>query len=69
MKEKVKEIIAAIITHNAEVKNGRDYALSIEIEKAMQNELKRVLNEMYLSKEISVGNTINYKWIKLNNSN
>ena len=35
----------------------------------MVTELSKVLNEMYKNKEIIVGETINDKWVKLNNSN
>ena len=69
MKDKVKEIILAIVEDNKVKKNGRDYALLLEIKKTVGMELNKVLNEMYKNKEIIVGDTINDKWIKLNNSN
>ena len=69
MKERIIAIIATIIKENEVKRNERDYALLAEIKAALRVDLSNTLNEMYKDKEIIVGDTINDKWIKINNSN
>ena len=69
MKERIKEIIGQIISENETKRNSRDYALLTEVKRNLVTEAGKILNEMYKSKEIIVGDTVNDKWIKLNKQN